>query len=56
MRGQSHLELLLKSADTEVVAICDVDEGMLAMAKKLFADEKNHCQKYSPLATLPTKI
>lgn len=56
MRGQNHLELLLKRADTEVVAICDVDEGMLIMAKKLFADEKNHCPKYSLAATLPTEI
>ena len=45
MRGQNHLELLLKRADTEVVAICDVDEGMLTMAKKLFADEKKPLPK-----------
>ncbi|MFM2358192.1 MAG: hypothetical protein RLY16_184 [Bacteroidota bacterium] len=38
LRGQDHLELLLKRDDTEVVAICDVNPDMLAMAKKLFVD------------------
>ena len=38
LRGQDHLELLLKRDDTEVVAICDVDEIMLQSAKKLFTD------------------
>jgi hypothetical protein len=40
LRGQDHLELLLKRNDTDVVAICDVDEGMLTMAKKMVADAK----------------
>jgi hypothetical protein len=35
LRGQSHLELLLKRNDAEVVAICDVEERMLASAKEL---------------------
>ena len=48
LRGQDHLELLLKRKDTEIVAICDVDEGMLLMAKKLFIDAKK------PLPTIIT--
>lgn len=36
LRGQDHLEMLLKRNDTEIVAICDVQENMLVMAKKLF--------------------
>lgn len=45
LRGQDHIELLLKRNDTEIVAICDVDEGMLTMAKKLFADAKKPIPK-----------
>lgn len=30
LRGQNHLELALKRSDTEVVAICDINERMLA--------------------------
>jgi predicted dehydrogenase len=40
LRGQDHVELLLKRKDVDIVAICDVDEGMLTMAKKLFVDAK----------------
>ncbi|RYF96282.1 MAG: gfo/Idh/MocA family oxidoreductase [Chitinophagaceae bacterium] len=35
LRGQNHLDNLLRRRDVEVVAICDVDERMLASAKKL---------------------
>ena len=28
LRGQNHLELALRRKDTEVVAICDIDERM----------------------------
>lgn len=35
LRGQNHLNLLLKRADVDLVAICDVDEYMLASAKKM---------------------
>ncbi|MBG6233905.1 putative dehydrogenase [Pedobacter sp. CAN_A7] len=37
LRGQNHLDLLLKRADVEVVAICDVDANMLDMSKKIIA-------------------
>ena len=37
MRGQNHLELLLRRADVEVTCICDVDAGMLQNAKALVA-------------------
>jgi len=35
LRGQNHLELLLKADDVEVVAICDIDERMLGMSKEI---------------------
>lgn len=35
LRGQNHLDLLLKRDDVEIVAICDVEPRMLEMAKKL---------------------
>jgi hypothetical protein len=37
LRGQSHLELALKRNDTDIVAICDIDEGMLKSAVGLFS-------------------
>ncbi len=40
LRGQSHLELLLKRDDVDVVAMCDVDAGMLNRAKKIVDDSK----------------
>ena len=36
LRGQDHLELLLRRSDVEIVAICDINPRMLADAKKLF--------------------
>ncbi len=38
LRGQNHIELLLKRADTEITAVCDVDAGMLNSARQLFKD------------------
>lgn len=35
LRGQNHLELLLAREDVELVAICDVNEIMLASAKEI---------------------
>jgi predicted dehydrogenase len=35
LRGQNHLELLLKRDDVELVAICDVDARMLDMAREM---------------------
>ena len=37
LRGQNHLELLLRKTDVELVAICDVDDRMLTMAKDLIS-------------------
>ena len=34
-RGQNHLDLLLRRDDVDVVAICDIDERMLGMAKEI---------------------
>ncbi|NEU06945.1 Gfo/Idh/MocA family oxidoreductase [Flavihumibacter sp. R14] len=34
-RGLSHLDLVLRRGDTELVAICDVDEKTLELAKKM---------------------
>jgi hypothetical protein len=36
LRGQDHLELLLRRNDVELVAICDIDDRMLTMAKEMF--------------------
>ena len=35
LRGQAHLDNALRRADTDVVAICDIDERMLGMATDL---------------------
>lgn len=40
LRGQNHLSLLLKRDDVDVVALCDVDDKMLLMAKKEVDDSK----------------
>ncbi len=45
LRGQDHLKLILKRDDTEIVAICDVNEEMLTLAKKLFIDAKKPLPK-----------
>ncbi len=35
LRGQNHLDNALRRADTDVVAICDVDDNMLTMASNV---------------------
>ena len=35
LRGQDHLDLLLRRTDVEVVAICDIDDRMLTASKEL---------------------
>src|SRR3981081_1041166 len=35
LRGQAHLDNLLRRNDTEVIAICDIDERMLGMASDI---------------------
>jgi hypothetical protein len=35
LRGQNHLELVLRRKDVDVVAICDIDERMLKMSKDI---------------------
>lgn len=35
LRGQNHLDLVLRRADAELVAICDVDNKMLTTAKNM---------------------
>ncbi len=37
LRGQDHLDLLLRRTDVEVVAICDINDRMLGMAKELIS-------------------
>jgi hypothetical protein len=37
LRGQNHLELLLQREDVELVAICDINDKMLAAAKEIVA-------------------
>ncbi len=40
LRGQDHLELLIKRNDVDVVAICDIDERMLKMSDDII--KKSH--------------
>ncbi len=35
LRGQNHLDLLLRRSDTQVVAICDIDERMLKASQEI---------------------
>lgn len=35
LRGQSHLELLLRRDDVDVVAVCDIDDRMLSMTREM---------------------
>lgn len=37
LRGQNHLNLLLKRTDVEIVAICDISDKMLASAKDMIS-------------------
>lgn len=37
LRGQDHLDLLLRRTDVEVVAICDIDDRMLTASKELIS-------------------
>lgn len=37
LRGQDHLDQLLRKPDVDVVAICDVDDRMLSMAKEIIS-------------------
>jgi predicted dehydrogenase len=39
LRGQDHLDLLLRRSDVEVVAICDINERMINDAKALFKEQ-----------------
>jgi predicted dehydrogenase len=36
LRGQNHIELALKRNDVDILAICDIDDRMLTMAKDIF--------------------
>ena len=36
-RGQNHLDNALRRSDVDVVAICDINDRMLEMSKKVFA-------------------
>jgi len=38
LRGQSHLELALRRTDTEVVALCDIQQSMMDRSMKMIAD------------------
>jgi len=38
LRGQSHLELALKRTDTDVIAICDVQQRMVDTSLKMISD------------------
>ncbi len=40
LRGQNHVELLLRRDDVELIAICDIDPVMLASTQKMFTEAK----------------
>src|SRR5690349_1764822 len=35
LRGQNHLDLVLRRKDVDLVAICDIDDRMLSLSKKI---------------------
>lgn len=37
LRGQNHLDLLLRREDVDIVAICDIDERMLTSSKEMIS-------------------
>src|SRR5580704_15138691 len=37
LRGQSHLSLLMRRDDVEIIAICDIDDYMLTRAKDIIS-------------------
>ncbi|WP_449439240.1 Gfo/Idh/MocA family protein [Pedobacter steynii] len=56
LRGQNHLDLLLKRDDVDLVAICDVEPRMLNMAKAIIAKSgKNQCLRFLQVTTMPGK-
>ncbi|HVE60348.1 MAG TPA: Gfo/Idh/MocA family oxidoreductase, partial [Chitinophagaceae bacterium] len=38
LRGQNHLDLVLRRSDVELVAICDIDERMLTKSKEMITN------------------
>lgn len=48
LRGQNHLDLLLRREDVDVAAVCDVDERMLQSAKEMIT---NSGKKMPPIFT-----
>ena len=40
LRGQNHLDLILRREDVELLAICDIDDRMLKSAKEMIAASK----------------
>ena len=56
LRGMSHLELLLKRDDVDVVAMCDIDAKMLSWAKDIVNKSKKKCLKYIQAVPMHGKI
>lgn len=54
MRGQTHLEEMLKRKDVEIIAMADPDKSMMALAQKLVA--KYNKKLRSSLRTVRTII
>ena len=50
LRGQSHLEEMLKRNDVEIVAMADPDKGMMAAAQKLVAQYNKKRRLNIPMA------
>ena len=46
LRGQNHLDLILRRADTELVAICDIHDKMLEAAKAMITKSGKAMPRY----------
>jgi uncharacterized protein (DUF1501 family) len=56
LRGQLHLEEMLKRSDVEVNAIADPDKGMIAMAQKLVKQYNKKPRQNTAMETRITRI
>ena len=54
-RGQSHLDLLLRRDDVELVAICDIDDRALNIQKKSSQRVVKKCRRFIQEIIMPGK-
>lgn len=53
LRGQNHLDLLLKRDDVDLIAICDIDDRMLTRSKEMITKSGKKCRKYLQVISTP---